>query len=264
MPSPKRGRHRAPRQPLKKGAVAVPAVLLAAGGGAFAGLAGVPVATGGGALSASSTAQAATVAVALPRNTYAKDLDVLDAAAAREQQARAVAQQRARVAAAERASRAKRAALDKQAKERAAALKRAQAEAAEQRARLRSTYTRPAVGGLTSGFGYRWGRLHAGIDFGAAYGSPVRAAAAGQVVESGYDAGGYGNFVHVQHADGTVTTYNHMSKVYRRGGSVDPGDILGLVGSTGHSTGPHLHFEVRVDGRPIDPSSWLRRHGVGV
>ncbi len=88
--------------------------------------------------------------------------------------------------------------------------------------------------------------------------------AAGVIVDAGYNAGGYGNFVHVQHDDGSVTTYNHMSQILRRGGSVDAGDVLGLIGSTGHSTGPHLHFEVRLGGEPIDPLPWLRRHGIDV
>ncbi|MCW2607612.1 MAG: mepA, partial [Frankiales bacterium] len=154
--------------------------------------------------------------------------------------------------------------LDAQARARAAAAKKVAVAAAEKRARLRSSYVRPAGGPVTSGFGQRWGRLHAGIDFGAAYGSPIRAVTSGEVVDSGFDAGGYGNFVHVQHADGTVTTYNHMSRVLRRGGTVDAGDVLGLVGSTGHSTGPHLHFEVRIGGSPIDPAPWLRDHGIGL
>lgn len=237
----------------------MPAVLLATGGGAFAGLAGVPAVTGGPVVSTASAAGVPTT-IALPRQTYAKDLDALDQSAARQQQAQLV-QQRARAAAAERASRSRRAALDAEAKERAAAI--AEAAEAERTARLRRQFVRPSEGALTSSFGPRWGRLHAGLDFGAATGSPVRSVATGKVVEAGFNSG-YGNYVHVQHEDGTVTTYNHMSSILRRDGSVDPGDVLGLVGSTGHSTGPHLHFEVRVGGAPVDPRPWLRSNGVGV
>ena len=268
MLSPKKGRHRAPRQPVNTSALAVPVVLLAAGGGAFAGLASAPATAGPPAFRiATASAVALPAPVPLPRTTYDKDLDALDASAARTQQAQ-VAQQRARAAAAERASRSRRVALQTQARARAAEAAEAAAAAAakaeaEREERLRRQYVRPSNGGLTSTYGPRWGRLHAGLDFGAATGSPIRAVASGEVVSAGYDSG-YGNFVHVQHDDGTLTTYNHMSQVMRRGGSVDPGDVLGLVGSTGHSTGPHLHFEVRVGGSPVDPLPWLRRNGVSL
>jgi murein DD-endopeptidase MepM/ murein hydrolase activator NlpD len=66
----------------------------------------------------------------------------------------------------------------------------------------------------------------------------------------------------VQHADGAVTTYNHLSEVLATPGPVAAGDVLGRVGSTGHSTGPHLHFEVRVADVPVDPRTWLRAHGL--
>ena len=267
LPSrPKRGRHRAPRQPVPTRALAVPVVLLATGGGAFAGLAGVPGVTGTSVVQTASAAGVPTT-VALPRETYAKDLDALDESAARAQVAQ-VAQQRARAAAAERATRSRRAALDAQAKKRASTLAAAAVEKAaiaetERKARLQR-HVRPAVERrahvpLRTPLGppARRPRLR------GRHGSPIRSVAAGEVVDAGYNSG-YGNYVHVQHADGTVTTYNHMSRILRRGGSVDPGDVLGLVGSTGHSTGPHLHFEVRVDGQPIDPLPWLRRHGVGV
>ncbi|MCW2777400.1 MAG: peptidase, partial [Frankiales bacterium] len=186
--------------------------------------------------------------------TYGKDLDLLDRSADAQRKAQAVAQQRARVVAAERASRSRRLAVDAQAKAKAAAATKAAA--------LRTLYVRPADGPLTSPFGHRWGRLHAGLDFGAPFGSPIRAVMAGTIIDAGYSTGGYGNFVHVQHADGTVTSYNHMSKILRRGGTVQAGDVLGLIGSTGHSTGPHLHFEVRINDVPIDPAPWLRARGI--
>ncbi|MCW2666619.1 MAG: Peptidase, partial [Frankiales bacterium] len=122
---------------------------------------------------------------------------------------------------------------------------------------------RPAVGGLTSRYGPRWGRMHKGLDFGAAYGSSIRAVRSGQVISSGYD-GGYGNLVLIEHADGVVTAYAHMSRIVVRGGYVSAGQVIGRVGSTGHSTGPHLHFEVRVGGRQINPLPWLRAQGVDI
>ncbi|MDP9435544.1 MAG: M23 family metallopeptidase, partial [Actinomycetota bacterium] len=134
------------------------------------------------------------------------------------------------------------------------------AAAADEVARRRTVP--PADGPLTSRFGPRWGRLHAGIDFGLAEGSPVRAVAAGTIVEAGSDGDGYGTYVHVRHADGTVTTYSHLSAVERGEGNVLPGDVLGRSGSTGRSTGPHRHFEVRIGGRAVDPLPWLCARGV--
>jgi murein DD-endopeptidase MepM/ murein hydrolase activator NlpD len=117
---------------------------------------------------------------------------------------------------------------------------------------------------LSSGFGPRWGRLHAGLDFAAPPGTPVRAVAAGEVVDAGRD-GGYGRLVRVRHADGTVATYAHLSAVLvSAGGRVRAGNVIGRVGNTGRSTGPHLHFEVRVGDVPTNPLPWLRRHGLRV
>lgn len=100
---------------------------------------------------------------------------------------------------------------------------------------------------------------HPGIDLLAPNGSPVRAAAAGTVVYAGRFYG-YGNMVDVEHPDGTVTRYGHLSAFapgLRRGTDVNAGDVLGRVGATGHATTPHLHFEVRVNDRPIDPKPAL-------
>ena len=102
----------------------------------------------------------------------------------------------------------------------------------------------------------RWGRLHAGIDIGVATGTPIRAAAAGVVVFAGW-AGGYGNLVVVDHGGGIATAYAHQQRIYVTGGPVSQGQVLGEVGSTGNSTGPHLHFEVRVGGNPVDPLAYL-------
>ncbi len=121
---------------------------------------------------------------------------------------------------------------------------------------------RPVNGYITSHFGYRihpiYGsrRLHAGTDFGAACGTPVRAAADGTVVAAGW-GGGYGNRIIVSHGSGMATTYNHLSRYAVRSGSVSRGQLIGYVGTTGSSTGCHLHFEVRIDGVPKNPMGYL-------
>jgi murein DD-endopeptidase MepM/ murein hydrolase activator NlpD len=114
----------------------------------------------------------------------------------------------------------------------------------------------PVSGPITSGFGWRWGRMHEGIDIGAACGTPIRAAASGTVVYAGW-MDGYGNIVIVDHGGGIATAYAHQSAIYVSGGSVSQGQTIGAVGSTGHSTGCHLHFEVRVNGTPVDPLNYL-------
>jgi len=96
-------------------------------------------------------------------------------------------------------------------------------------------------------------RLHAGVDFGAPSGTPIVAAAAGTVVSAGWQ-GGYGNAVIIDHGGGEATLYGHQSRLaVSSGGSVRRGQIIGYVGSTGMSTGPHLHFELRINGVPTDP-----------
>jgi murein DD-endopeptidase MepM/ murein hydrolase activator NlpD len=115
----------------------------------------------------------------------------------------------------------------------------------------------PVHGPITSPFGMRWGRLHAGIDIGVGFGTPIAAAAAGTVVYAGW-LGGYGNLVVVDHGGGLSTAYGHQQRIYvSYGQRVAQGEILGEVGSTGHSFGPHLHFEVRVNGNPVDPLGYL-------
>ena len=114
----------------------------------------------------------------------------------------------------------------------------------------------PVSGTLTSGFGPRGGGIHEGIDIAAPGGTPVRAAAAGRVIVAGW-SGGYGNLVVIDHGNGIATAYAHLSAIYASGGSVSQGQSIGAVGSTGHSTGNHLHFEVRVNGSPVDPLGYL-------
>jgi murein DD-endopeptidase MepM/ murein hydrolase activator NlpD len=115
----------------------------------------------------------------------------------------------------------------------------------------------PVSASITSPFGWRWGRMHEGIDLGAAYGSPIRAAASGTVIYCGWE-GGYGNLTVIDHGGGVATAYGHQSSIaVSCGQSVSQGQVIGYVGSTGHSTGPHLHFEVRVNGNPVDPLGYL-------
>jgi murein DD-endopeptidase MepM/ murein hydrolase activator NlpD len=114
----------------------------------------------------------------------------------------------------------------------------------------------PVNGPITSGFGPRWGSFHEGIDIGASCGTPIHAAASGTVIYSGW-MDGYGNFVVIDHGNGLATAYGHQSAIYVSGGSVSQGQTIGAVGSTGHSTGCHLHFEVRVNGSPVDPLGYL-------
>jgi murein DD-endopeptidase MepM/ murein hydrolase activator NlpD len=119
--------------------------------------------------------------------------------------------------------------------------------------------TMPANGPVTSYFGYRYHpilhftRFHAGIDIGAGWGSPIVAAADGQVVGAGW-GGGYGREVQIAHGGGITSLYGHMSEIVAQPGSfVHAGQLIGYVGSSGLSTGPHLHFEVRQGGTPVNP-----------
>ena len=100
--------------------------------------------------------------------------------------------------------------------------------------------------------------LHAGLDLREETGAPVRATAGGKVVSAGW-SGGYGNMVEIEHGNDMSTRYGHLSSIsVSEGQSIAPGAILGRVGSTGRSTGPHLHYEVRVDGEAVDPVRFLR------
>jgi murein DD-endopeptidase MepM/ murein hydrolase activator NlpD len=115
----------------------------------------------------------------------------------------------------------------------------------------------PVNGPVTSPFGYRWGRLHAGIDIGVPDGTPIHAAAAGTVVLAGW-VGGYGNYTCLDHGGGLATCYAHQSAfAVSTGAQVAQGQVIGYVGCTGHCFGPHLHFEVRINGTPVDPLGYL-------
>ena len=141
---------------------------------------------------------------------------------------------------------------------------RAHEEAAAEAARPKTVL--PIKGArLTSTFGARWGKFHEGIDLAAPMRTPEYAAADGVVLRAGA-ASGYGKAVYILHENGDVTVYGHMVKILVEPGQyVDAGETIALLGNEGHSTGPHLHFEVRIggeDGRKVDPIGWLHDRGV--
>jgi murein DD-endopeptidase MepM/ murein hydrolase activator NlpD len=114
----------------------------------------------------------------------------------------------------------------------------------------------PVNGPVVSGFGPRWGSFHEGIDIAVPTGTPIRAAASGSVSIAGVE-GGYGNYTCITHSGGLSTCYAHQERILVSGGQVAQGQIIGLVGCTGHCFGPHLHFEVRVNGQAVDPLGYL-------
>ena len=124
-------------------------------------------------------------------------------------------------------------------------------------------FGRPVNGPITSTFGprqhpiFETTRMHTGVDFGSPSGTPIKAAGAGEVIWAG-ERGGYGTVVIIDHGGSTATLYAHQSRVaVKDGATVTRGQTIGYVGSTGYSTGPHLHFEVRVGGNPVDPLRYL-------
>ncbi len=138
----------------------------------------------------------------------------------------------------------------------------------KQRAALTAAYARrwvmPVLGArFTSPFGPRWGRMHEGDDLACPTGTPIYAMSTGVVTYVGWWGGG-GNTTQIRYWDGTVAYYAHQSDVeVSVGQSVSPGQVVGLVGSTGDATGPHLHLEIHPDGgRPIDPRPWMAAHGL--
>jgi murein DD-endopeptidase MepM/ murein hydrolase activator NlpD len=139
-------------------------------------------------------------------------------------------------------------------------------ERAEREARLqRPLFVKPTQGIYTSGFGYRWGALHGGIDLANAIGTPIVAATDGVVTDAGPTAG-FGAWVKVRAADGTVTLYGHVNTwLVSVGQQVMAGDQIATIGNRGNSTGPHCHFEVLLNGTDrIDPVPWLAQRGINV
>jgi murein DD-endopeptidase MepM/ murein hydrolase activator NlpD len=115
----------------------------------------------------------------------------------------------------------------------------------------------PVNGPITSPFGPRWGSFHSGIDIGVPTGTPIHAAAAGDVIYCGWESG-YGNLVVLDNGGNLATAYAHQSAIaVTCGQHVDQGQVIGYVGCTGHCFGPHLHFEVRINGQAVDPLGYL-------
>ncbi|WP_051542053.1 M23 family metallopeptidase [Clostridium lundense] len=113
-------------------------------------------------------------------------------------------------------------------------------------------------GTVSSGFGERWGRMHNGIDIAAPLGTPIHCVSSGKVIYSGWEDG-YGNVIKIDNGNNMVTIYGHCSKlIAKKGSSVKKGEKIGEVGSTGRSTGPHVHFEVRKNGVPQNPEPYLK------
>ncbi|MEX2289401.1 MAG: M23 family metallopeptidase [Mycobacteriales bacterium] len=234
-PQQSRARHVAPRPPRTRTAL-LPGVLLAAAASAFAGLAAFPASAVD--IAPRVTAASALQPVALP----AAEQTNVALNSALEQGLVVANKPKPPAAKPERASRDR------------------DAPAAESKA----AFVRPGLGRLTSAYGRRWGRLHAGIDLASGVGSPIRAVTNATVVSAGWE-GGYGRCVRLIHADGTVTVYGHMSAILVGAGDrVAAGEQIGREGNTGQSTGPHLHFEVRINGTPVNPVSWLSKRGVAV
>jgi murein DD-endopeptidase MepM/ murein hydrolase activator NlpD len=139
-------------------------------------------------------------------------------------------------------------------------------ERAQREARLqRPLFVMPTQGIFTSGFGYRWGMLHGGIDLANSIGTPIYAVADGVVIDAG-PAAGFGMWVKLRHADGTVTLYGHVNTTtVNIGQRVMAGDQIATMGNRGNSTGPHLHFEVQLNGtNRVDPVPWLAMRGLNV
>ncbi len=120
-------------------------------------------------------------------------------------------------------------------------------------------FGRPVYGVLTSRFGSRWGRMHSGVDFSASIGTPVNSSDGGRVIFAGRE-GAYGNLIKIAHDNEYITYYGHLNKIsVKNGQRVAKGELIGTVGNTGRSTGPHLHFEVRKNDTAVNPLNYLNR-----
>jgi murein DD-endopeptidase MepM/ murein hydrolase activator NlpD len=147
----------------------------------------------------------------------------------------------------------------------ASAAAQAKREAAARATAQAHRWVSPVAGyTLTSGFGLRWGKMHPAQDLACPVGSPVHALSSGTVVFAGWSTEGYGNLVKIRYWDGTVSWMAHNSRLLVAvGDQVSPGQQIAFSGSTGHSTGPHVHLEIHPgDGSPVVPTTWLAAHGV--
>jgi murein DD-endopeptidase MepM/ murein hydrolase activator NlpD len=144
-----------------------------------------------------------------------------------------------------------------------------QALAADQKAKqeqaARGKFVKPAEGTFTSGFGIRWGTTHYGVDIANRIGTPILAVADGTVIEAG-PASGFGLWVRIQHADGTVSVYGHVDSFsVHEGQQVKAGEQIARMGNRGYSTGPHLHFEIwDATGKKMNPAPWLAARGISL
>ncbi|MEM8778078.1 MAG: M23 family metallopeptidase [Cyanobacteria bacterium P01_G01_bin.49] len=120
-------------------------------------------------------------------------------------------------------------------------------------------YKWPTFGVVTSGFGKRFKQMHTGVDIAGPIGTPIFAAASGVVVSAGWSPQGLGNLVTIRHGDGTLSLYGHNERILvRQGQQIEQGEQISEMGSTGNSTGPHLHFEIHPQGRsPVNPRAFL-------
>ncbi|WP_370512241.1 M23 family metallopeptidase [Skermania sp. ID1734] len=125
-------------------------------------------------------------------------------------------------------------------------------------------YFLPARGVFTSGFGARWGTMHEGIDIAGPIGTPIYAVSSGTVINAG-PASGFGLWVRIKHDDGTISVYGHLYDFFVSVGERVPGGMqIARMGNRGDSTGPHLHFEIIINGQHVDPQRWLALHGIKV
>lgn len=235
------------------------ALIAGAAAVAVAAVGAIGAANSGSDADSTAASMAGASALGLPDATAA----LADSPSVNREQVRA-SRERARDALADRVAAA--AALQKKQEAAARALAAAKARAA-QLAKIAKNYSLPVSGyRLTAGFGeagYRWSSTHTGLDFACAYGSPIRAVAAGTVISAGYD-GAYGWKTVIRHADGTESWYAHQSQILVRRGQVVAGQIIGRVGMTGNTSGPHLHLEIRINDNPVNPLTWLRGKGLRV
>ena len=246
-----RGRHRAPVERTSRG-LTLPGAAAAALTLTATGAAVVPGLSGGTAVADTQPRPPAPAAAAVTANPSADTHHIADARAGVRRVELAAQASRARAQARDRASRA--AARTKILEQRQAELEQAH------------EWVLP-VGSyqFSSPYGFRWGRLHAGDDFAAPIGTPAVAMSTGTVVFAGQQSG-YGNKLEIRYWDGTVSWYGHLDRIdVGVGEQVTPGQLVGAVGNTGHSTGPHLHLEIHPDGGgPVDPRPWLAGQGLNI